>query len=411
MISKVCYLIFNRTRFYVVALQKVATPGGSGPLIIQQQQQQQTLQKAMVQQIQDLLKQQHRQQGGATIQQVIATAPQPGGAVLGTTQLVSGQLVKGPAAATVGSVLSQTRAVTPIVVTAVPPGGSSATSQAMTTGTVNITLAAPSSGAETLLKDAQEVLATPQKSVATVVGGVANSKTIHAVGLPQQQAVTVRHIPGAALAAGTVAQSVTPQHTIIKQQGVMGKQSTIVAGQQVALRQAVQPSQLAAAIIRQHAVSVQQPQTVTVQQSPSGATTATPRPVSISLQPGVRPTVRPMAPVVSIQQQVRPTGTAGVQHIQTVRPPHAVVALQKSQTAAMQQVLQEVQQQAQAQAQQRHQVVSDGTTTVPQSPTLVAVSQASAETSTDGAAASTTAQQQAGNKSYAMRLRNPRSSQ
>ena len=383
----------------------MATPGGSGPLIIQQQQQQ-TLQKAMVQQIQDLLKQQHRQQGGATIQQVIATAPQASGAVIGTTQLVSGQLVKGPA--TVGSVLSQTRAVTPIMVTAVPPGGNSLTTVAATmAGTVNITLAVPSSGAETLLKEAQEVLVSPQKGVATIVGGVANAKTLHAVGLPQQQAVTVRHIPGAALAAGTVAQSVTPQHTIIKQQGVMGKQSTIVAGQQVALRQAVQPSQLAAAIIRQHAVSVQQPQTVTVQQSPGGATTATPRPVSISLQPGVRPTVRPMAPVVSIQQQVRPTGTAGVQHIQTVRPPHAVVALQKSQTAAMQQVLQEVQQQAQAQAQQRHQVVSEGTTTVPQSPTVVAVSQASTET-TDAAS---TAQQQAGNKSYAMRLRNPRSSQ
>ena len=383
----------------------MATPGGSGPLIIQQQQ---TLQKAMVQQIQDLLKQQHRQQGGATIQQVIATAPQASGAVLGTTQLMSSQVVKA-SAATVGSVLSQTRSITPIMVTAVPPGGNSSTtavtSHAMMTGTVNITLAAPSSGTEaaTLLKEQQEVLASPQKGLATVVGGVA--KTLHAV--PQQQAVTVRHIPGATLAASTAAQSVAPQHTIIKQQGI--RQPTILAGQQVALRQAVgvQPSQLAAAIVRQHGISVQQPQTVTVQQSPS----TTPRPVSISLQSGMRPTVRQVAPpAVSIQQQVRPT--AAVQHVQTVRPPHAV-ALQKSQTAAMQQVLQEVQQQAKAQAQQR--LASDGTAsvapvTVPQSPTIVAVSHSSTETSTDGAAA-TSAQQQAGNKSYAMRLRNQRSSQ
>ena len=427
-------------------VQKVATPGGSGPLIIQQQQQQtqQTLQKAMVQQIQDLLKQQHRQQGGATIQQVIAATPQQqssGATVIGT-QIMSSQVAAAKASlpvATASSVLSQqvntARSVTPIMVTAVPSGGNSLatviTTQAMMAGTVNITLAAPSSGSggdtATLLKEVQqEVLVSPQKGLTTVVGGVA--KTLHAV--PQQQAVTVRHISGASLTQGPVAataQALTPQHTIIKQQALAGKQSTIVGGQQVALRQAVgvQPSQqqLAAAIVRQHGISVQQPQTVTVHQSPGGATT---RPVSIAVQQGLRPgvTVRQAvaAPsVVSVQQSaVRPAGTATVQHVQTVRPPHTVT-IQKSQTAAMQQVLQEVQQQAQAQAQQRHQVssasvtsVSSATATVvtqstlPQSPTVVTVSQSPTESTADNAAATTTAQQ-LGNKSYAMRLRNQRS--
>ena len=426
----------------------MATPGGSGPLIIQQQQQsqqtQQTLQKAMVQQIQDLLKQQHRQQGGATIQQVIAGTPQQqssGATVIGTQIMSSQQVAAAKASvpvATASSVLSQqvntARSVTPIMVTAVPSGGNSLatviTTQAMMAGTVNITLAAPSGGGDTatLLKDVQqEVLVSPQKGLA-VVGGI--TKTLHAV--PQQQAVTVRHISGASLAQGPVAataQALTPQHTIIKQQALAaaGKQSTIVGGQQVALRQAVgvQPSQqqLAAAIVRQHGISVQQPQTVTVHQSPGGATT---RPVSIAVQQGLRPgvTVRQAVAtpsVVSVQQSaVRPAGAATVQHVQTVpvRPPHTVT-IQKSQTAAMQQVLQEVQQQAQAQAQQRHQVssasvtsVSSATATVvtqatlPQSPTVVTVSQSSTESTADSNAAATTTAQ---NKSYAMRLRNQRS--
>ena len=123
--------------------------------------------------------------------------------------------------------------------------------------------------------------------------------------------MTVRHISGESLTQGPVAataHALTAQHTIIKQQALAGKQSTIVGGQQVALRQAVgvQPSQqqLAAAIVRQHGISVQQPQTVTVHQSPGGATT---RSVSIAVQQGLRPgvTVRQAvaAPsVVSVQQ-------------------------------------------------------------------------------------------------------------
>ena len=163
-------------------VQKVATPGGSGPLIIQQQQQQkqQTLQKAMVQQIQDLLKQQHRQQGGATIQQVIAATPKQQSSV---ATVIGTQIMSSHVVSFMSQQVNTARSVTPIMITAVPSGGNSLatviTTQAMIAGTVNITLAAPSSGSGGDTSEGSTAAGVGEKGLTAVVGVSLKPSTLY----------------------------------------------------------------------------------------------------------------------------------------------------------------------------------------------------------------------------------------